>query len=145
MTLFALYFKYVVDPRWSSVSDFVVHSFWHGPSLWSFSDSLWLKWSAWSPLMSWDGAISMSTGLHGMVWVSIQEHNSHATVCHVNHHGLILFGILEGTHCSSVISSLSGLASWTLVVMALLKFLALSASAVLTSDKTLVSITWLRC
>ena len=35
--------------------------------------------------------------LHGMVWVSIQEHNSNATVCHVNHHGLILFEILEGT------------------------------------------------
>ena len=48
-------------------------------------------------------------------------------------------------HCSSVISSLSGLASWPLVVTALLKFLTLSALAVLTSDETLVSITWLRC
>ena len=47
-------------------------------------------------LMNWDGAISRSKCLHGMVWVSIQEHNSSATVCHVNHHGLILFGILEG-------------------------------------------------
>ena len=77
-------------------SDFIVNSFWHGPNLWSFSDSLWLIWSVWSPLMNWAGAISMSKCLHGMVWVSIQEHNSHATVCHVNHHGLILFGILEG-------------------------------------------------
>ena len=34
--------------------------------------------------------------LHGVVWVSIQEHNSNATVCHVNHHGLDLFEILEG-------------------------------------------------
>ena len=42
-------------------------------------------------------------------------------------------------------SSPSGLASWTLVVTALLKFLTISASAVLTSDETLVSITWLRC
>ena len=48
-------------------------------------------------------------------------------------------------HCSSVISSPSGLASWTLVATALLKFLTLSTSAVLTSDETLVSITWLRC
>ena len=46
--------------------------------------------------MNWAGAISMSKCLHGMVWVSIQDHNSHATVCHVNHHGLKLFGILEG-------------------------------------------------
>ena len=46
--------------------------------------------------MNCDGAISMSKCLHGMVWVSIQEHNSSATVCHVNHHGLILFGIPEG-------------------------------------------------
>ena len=46
--------------------------------------------------MNWDGAISMSKCLHSMVWVSIQEHNSNATVCNVNHHGLILFGILEG-------------------------------------------------
>ena len=46
--------------------------------------------------MNWAGAISMSKCLHGMVWVSIQEHKSHATVCHVNHHGLILFGIVEG-------------------------------------------------
>ena len=46
--------------------------------------------------MNWDGAISMSKCLHGMVLVSIQEHNSSATVCHVNHPGLILFGILEG-------------------------------------------------
>ena len=60
------------------------------------SDSWLLIWSVWSPLMNWDGAISMSKCLHGMVWVSIQEHNSSATVCHVNHHGLILFGILEG-------------------------------------------------
>ena len=34
--------------------------------------------------------------LHGMLWVSIHEHNSNATVCHVNHHGLVLFEILEG-------------------------------------------------
>ena len=34
--------------------------------------------------------------LHGMVWVSIQEHNSNATVYHVTHHGLVLFEILEG-------------------------------------------------
>ena len=46
--------------------------------------------------MNWDDAISMSMCLHGMVRVSIQEQNSNATVCHVNHHGLILFGILEG-------------------------------------------------
>ena len=76
--------------------DFVVNSFWHGPSLWSFSDSLWLIWSVGSPLINWDGTISMSKCLHGMVWVSNQEHNSNATVCHVNHHGLILHGILEG-------------------------------------------------
>ena len=38
----------------------------------------------------------MSKCLHGMVWVSIQEHNSNATVCNVNYHRLILFGILEG-------------------------------------------------
>ena len=37
----------------------------------------------------------MSKCLNGMVWVSIQENNSTATVCHENHHGLILFGILE--------------------------------------------------
>ena len=85
--------------------------------------------------MNWDGAISMSKCLHGMVWVSIQEHNSSATLCHVNQHGLILFGILEGAHCSFVISSPSGLASWTLIVTALLKFLTLSASAILTSDE----------
>ena len=60
------------------------------------SDSLWLIWSVWSPLMNRDGAISMTKCLHGMVWVSIQEHNSSATVCHVHHPGLILFGILEG-------------------------------------------------
>ena len=46
--------------------------------------------------MNWDGAFSMSKCLHGMVWVSIQEHNSRATVCHVNHPGLFLFEILEG-------------------------------------------------
>ena len=46
--------------------------------------------------MNWTGAFSMSKCLHGMVWVSIQEHNSPATVCHVSHHGLILFGILKG-------------------------------------------------
>ena len=46
--------------------------------------------------MNWDGAISMNKCLHGMVWVSSQEHNSSATVCHVNHHGLTLFGIVEG-------------------------------------------------
>ena len=46
--------------------------------------------------MNRDGAVSMSKGLYGMVWVSIQEHNSNAIVCHVNHHGLILLGILEG-------------------------------------------------
>ena len=34
--------------------------------------------------------------LHGMVWVSIQEHNSNSAVCHVNHHGLALFEILQG-------------------------------------------------
>ena len=61
--------------------------------------------------MNWAGAISMSKCLHGMVWVSIQEHNSHATVCHVNHHGLILFGILEGTPLlpSDIISQWLGL------------------------------------
>ena len=98
MTLFALYFKYLEDPRGVICvrSDFVVNSFWHGPSLWSFSDSLWLLWSVCSPLMNRDGAISMSKGLYGMVWVSIQEHNSNATVCHVNYHGLVLFEILEG-------------------------------------------------
>ena len=37
------------------------------------------------------------------------------------------------------------MAPWTLVVTALLKFLSLSTSAVLTSEETLVSITWLRC
>ena len=46
--------------------------------------------------MNWDGAISMSKRPRGMVWVNIQEHNSNATVCHVNHQGLILVGILEG-------------------------------------------------
>ena len=40
-------------------------------------------------------------------------------------------------HCSSVMSFLSGLPSWTLVVTVLLKFLTLSASAVLTSDENL--------
>ena len=34
--------------------------------------------------------------LHWMVWVGIQEYNTNATVCHVNHHGLVLFKILEG-------------------------------------------------
>ena len=79
--------------------------------------------------------------LHGMVWVSIQEHNSNSTVCHVNHHGLVLFEIREGASidCSSVILYLGGLASWTLVATALLKFLTLFASAALTSDLTLVS------
>ena len=47
--------------------------------------------------------------LHGMVWVSIQEHNSNSTVCHVNHHGLVLFEIREGASidCSSVIIIIS--------------------------------------
>ena len=72
--------------------------------------------------------------LHGMAWVSIQEHNTNGTVCHVNHHGLVLLEILEVPYCSSVILYLGGFASWTLVVTALLKFLTLSASAVLTSD-----------
>ena len=95
--------------------------------------------------MNWDGAISMSKSRHGMVWVSNQEHNSDATAHRVNHHGLILFGILEGApmFLCDIISQWLGLLD--MVVTALLKFLTLSASAVLTSDETLVSITWLRC
>ena len=34
--------------------------------------------------------------LHGMVWVGIQDYNTNVTVCHVNHHGLVLFEILKG-------------------------------------------------
>ena len=34
--------------------------------------------------------------LPGMAWVSIQKHNSNTSVCHMNHHGLILYEILEG-------------------------------------------------
>ena len=84
--------------------------------------------------MNRDGAISMSEGLYSMVWVSIQEHNSNATVCHVNHHGLILFGILEGAplFLCDIISQWLGYG--TLVETACLKFLTVSASAVLTSD-----------
>ena len=52
---------------------------------------------------------------------------------------------LRVPHCSSVMSFLGDLAPWTLVVTASLKFLTLSASAVLTSDEALVNITWLRC
>ncbi|KAK2548763.1 hypothetical protein P5673_031017 [Acropora cervicornis] len=50
--------------------------------------------------------------LHGMVWVSTQEHNSNATVCHVNHHGLVLFEILEGAPlflCDIILSRWLGL------------------------------------
>ena len=80
-----------------------------------------------------------------MVWVSIQEHDSNATVYHVNHHGPILFGILEGAplFLCDIISQWLG--SWTLVETACLKLLTLSASAALTSDETLVSMTLLRC
>ena len=35
--------------------------------------------------------------LHCMAWVCIQEHNTNGTACHVNHHGLVLVEILEGT------------------------------------------------
>ena len=38
----------------------------------------------------------MSKCVDGMEWVGSQEHDSNATVCQVNHHGLILFGILAG-------------------------------------------------
>ncbi|XP_067022057.1 breast cancer metastasis-suppressor 1-like protein-A [Acropora muricata] len=41
------------------------------------------------------GQCNLDERCHGMVWVSIQLHNSNATVCHVNHRGLVLFGILE--------------------------------------------------
>ena len=34
--------------------------------------------------------------LLGMVWASIQEYNSNATVYQVNHHGLVLFEVLDG-------------------------------------------------
>ena len=34
--------------------------------------------------------------VHCMVWVGIQEYDTNATVCNVNHHGLVLFEILEG-------------------------------------------------
>ena len=104
------------------------------------SDSLWLIWSVWSPLMNRDGAISMSKCLHGMVWVSIQEHNSSATVCHVNHPGLILFGILEGAPlflCDIISQWLGHLDTGSNSSPEVLD--SLSASAILTSDETLVS------
>ena len=63
----------------------------------------------------------------------------------MNHHGLALVGILEGASLFLCDAIFGGLTPWTLVVTALLKFLSLSASAVLTSDETLVNITWLRC
>ena len=89
--------------------------------------------------MNWDGAISMSKCLHGMVWVSIQEHNSSATVCHVNHPGLILFGILEGAplFLCDIISQWLGLLDTGSNSSP--EVLTLSASAILTSDETLVS------
>ena len=104
------------------------------------SDSLWLIWSVWSPLMNRDGAISMSKCLHGMVWVSIQEHNSSATVCHVHHPGLILFGILEGAPlflCDIISQWLGHLDTGSNSSPEVLD--SLSASAILTSDETLVS------
>ena len=72
--------------------------------------------------MNWDGAVSMSS-LLGMGWVSIQGYNSNATVCQGNRRGLVLFEILEGAHCSSVMLFHGGLASWALGVTALLTFL----------------------
>ena len=66
--------------------------------------------------------------LHGMVWVSIQEYNTNATVCHMNHHGLGLFEILEGAPLFLCDLYLGGLASWTLEVTAVLKFLTLCIS-----------------
>ena len=66
--------------------------------------------------------------LHGMVWVSIQEYNTNATVCHMNHHGLGLFQILEGAPLFLCDLYLGGLVSWTLEVTAVLKFLTLCIS-----------------
>ena len=147
MTLLALYFHYIVDPRLISVSGltFVVNSFGHGPSLWSFSDSLWLICSGWSPLMNGDCAVSMS-GVF-MAWYGSVSRSSTAMALSAMWTTLDLpfLRCLRVPHCSSVIFYFGGLASWTLVVTALLKFLTLSASAVLTSDQTLVSISWLRC
>ena len=146
MTLFALYFKYVVDPRWSSVSgltllltashmdpaceaSLVVLGWccWSGHPCWTETVQSW--WA-----VSWHGIGSLSSSTTAMLlsamWTTMD---------------LSCLRFLRVPHCSSVISSLSGLASWTLVVTARLKFLTLSASAVLTSDETLVSMTLLRC
>ena len=70
--------------------------------------------------------------LHCMIWVGIQEYNTSATVCYVNHHGLVPFEILEG----APVFLCDIKSQW----LGLMKFLTLSASAVLTSDQTLVSI-----
>ena len=126
------------------VSDFVVNRFWHGPSRWSFSDSSWLMFLVWSPSQNWDSAILMS-GV--MAWYGSVSSSTTAMLLSAmwTTTDLPWLGFLRVPHCSSVMSFLGGLASWTLVVTALLKFLSLSASPVLTSDETLVSITWLRC
>ena len=146
MTLFALYFKYVVDPRWSLVSGLtllltasdmdpvceasltVCRSYGQSGLPWwtGMVQSQWV-----SDFMAWDGSESSSitTMLLSVMWTTMD---------------LSCLRFLRVPHCSSVMSFLGGLASWTLVVTALLKFLTLSASAVLTSDETLVSITWLR-
>ena len=77
--------------------------------------------------MAWYGSVSSSTTamVLSAMWTTMD---------------LSCLRFLRVPHCSSVMSFLGGLASWTLVVTALLKFLTLSASAVLTSDETLVSI-----
>ena len=87
--------------------------------------------------------------LHGMAWVSIQEHNSNATVCHVNNHGLVLFEILEGAplFLCDIISRWLGVLDTgsnsspevpdflCISCSALQKFLTLSVSAVLNVTK----------
>ena len=144
MILFALCFQYIVNPRWLSLSDFVVNSFWHGPSLWGISDSSWLMLLIWSPLLNWGSAI-LRSGV--MAWYGSVSSRTTAVLLSAlwTTMDLSCLKFLRVPHCSSVMPFLGGFASWTLVVTALLKFLTLSASAVLTSDETLMSITWLRC
>jgi len=82
--------------------------------------------------MAWCGSVSGSAVAMPLsaVWAAVD---------------LSCLGFLGVPCCSSVMVCLGGLASWTLVVAALLGFLTLSASAVLASDWALVGVSWLGC
>ena len=80
--MFALFFKYDIDPRWSSVSGLtlLLTASDMDPACSSFSDSLWLICSVWSPLMNCDGAISMSECLHGTAWYGLVSRSTTAVL-----------------------------------------------------------------